>query len=254
MFPPNDVLFAETKGGVLTARPLAETVPAEPSNHIQHLLFGWRQRLIAALMHECVLVPEGPSDVSWLETLQRELELRQEWQDEEKDGTRFGTFVGVVPTNDAKIVDTLSVVQGVHTNAAVVLDGDAEGWTYLEQVRTCATPPKVVMLWPDGWKMESVIGWLAEADKATLITELGAALSWVFKETSEFVEYLVARKMYVPTHEAVGAVLIANKACHARTAELLGAIADVLQGKDAALFEHLPGESTGATQVFRLKP
>jgi hypothetical protein len=254
MFPPNDVLFAETKDGVLRARPLAETVPAEPSNHIQHLLFGWRQRLISALMHECVLVPEGPSDVSWLETLQRELELRQEWEDEEKDATRFGTFVGVVPTNDAKIVDTLSVVQRVHSNATVVLDGDTEGWVYLEHVRTCATPPKVAILWPGGWKMESVIGWLAEADKATLLADLGAALGETFDETAEFVGYLLARKMYVPTHEAVGAVLIANKACNARTAELLGAIADVLQGKDADLFEHLPGESNGTTKVVRLKP
>jgi putative ATP-dependent endonuclease of OLD family len=94
MFSPNDILFVTNDNGVVTARPLVETVPAEPTNHVQHLLFGWRQRLIAALMHECVLIPEGTSDVSWLEIIQREIELRQEWVDGEGDGTHFGTFVG----------------------------------------------------------------------------------------------------------------------------------------------------------------
>lgn len=257
MFSPRDVLFAESKDGVLTTRPLAETIPAEPTNHIQHLFFGWRQRLIAALMHECVLVPEGPSDVSWLEILQREIELRQEWEDDEKDGTRFGTFVGVVPTNDAKIIDTLSVVTKVHSNSAVLVDGDDEGQKYLEDVRKCACVPKTVVIWPKDWKMETVIGWLVKADEAKLLADLGTSFSQTFAKIDDLVTFLLGKKSYVPTLEAAGAVLIANDACRKRACELLGAMADVLKGnpgKEGALFEQVPAKPGETLRVFRLKP
>ena len=46
MFPAPDTLFIETRDGVLSAKPLMETVPAQPTNHQQHLLFAWRQKLV----------------------------------------------------------------------------------------------------------------------------------------------------------------------------------------------------------------
>jgi predicted ATP-dependent endonuclease of OLD family len=97
MFPPSDVVFMRSISGTLTGTSLALKPPAEPTNHEQHLLFAWRERLIAALMHEHVLIPEGVSDVAWLEALQNAIELRQDWSSV-AEGTRFGTFVGIVPT------------------------------------------------------------------------------------------------------------------------------------------------------------
>lgn len=46
-------------------------------------------------MHECVLIPEGVSDVAWLEALQTALELHQSWQDVGDGAPLFSTFVGV---------------------------------------------------------------------------------------------------------------------------------------------------------------
>ena len=37
MFPAPDTLFIETREGVLNAKPLMDTVPAQPTNHQQHL-------------------------------------------------------------------------------------------------------------------------------------------------------------------------------------------------------------------------
>jgi putative ATP-dependent endonuclease of the OLD family len=70
MFPAQDTFFVQTRDGVLTAKPLMDPVPAQPTNHQQHLLYAWRQRLVAALMHQCALIPEGVADVAWLEALQ----------------------------------------------------------------------------------------------------------------------------------------------------------------------------------------
>src|SRR5260370_36538995 len=103
MFPPPDTLFVESSKGAMPAKPLMDTVPAAPTNHQQHLLYAWRQRLISALMHECVLIPEGVSDVAWLEALQTALELQQGGGDAPEISSRFSTFVGVVPPIDAKV-------------------------------------------------------------------------------------------------------------------------------------------------------
>ena len=255
MFPPPDIHFAESKDGVLSTHVLVTTIPAETSNHVQHLLFGWRQRLIAALMHECLLVPEGASDVSWLEVLQRELELLQQWKDDEKDGTRFGTFVGVVPTSDAKILETLGVVNRVHSNTAILVDGDSAGKKYLADACASASAPRTAVIWPDGWEMENVIGWLVDADNAALLPALGKELGEAFATTADFIAYLLKKKTFAPTHEVVSALMTANEACRERTRELLGSVADVLTGAEPGpLFKYLTDESTAATKVFRLKP
>ena len=143
MFAPPEIHFVDTKNGVLTACRLIESEPAHPTNHEQHLLYAWRQRLVAALMHDCVLVPEGASDLSWLEALQTALEAKQVWNVTGPQPTRFGTFVGVVPTIDAKIEDTLRLVQSVHSRPTALLDGDAAGGVYLAAVRQLQPGPCV---------------------------------------------------------------------------------------------------------------
>jgi putative ATP-dependent endonuclease of the OLD family len=75
MFPPADMLFVSNAEGEVNAVPLADPVKAQPSNHEQHLFFAWRQKLVEALMHDHVLVPEGVSDVAWLEALQSVIEM-----------------------------------------------------------------------------------------------------------------------------------------------------------------------------------
>jgi putative ATP-dependent endonuclease of the OLD family len=117
-------------------------VPAQPTNHQQHLLYAWRQKLVDALMHECVLIPEGVSDVAWLEALQTALELHQGWQDAGNGAPLLSTFVGVVPTIDAKIADTFALVTAVHARTCVLVDGDDDGLRYFDAVKARAFDEK----------------------------------------------------------------------------------------------------------------
>lgn len=93
------------------------------------------------------------------------------------------------------------------------------------------------------------------ADSAKLLPLLEAALSATFPTTTELVDYLLLKKSFVPTHEAVGAVLITSEPCRARLCALLRGVADVLTRRPSTshLFEQLP-QSTEKTLVFRLKP
>ncbi|MBI5119306.1 AAA family ATPase [Candidatus Poribacteria bacterium] len=257
MFPAPDTLFIDTSSGTLTAKPLMDTVPAAPTNHQQHLLYAWRQKLVASLMQECVLIPEGVSDVAWLEALQTALELQQGWEDTQGNRSRFSTFVGIVPTIDAKVTDTFSIINKVHSRPCILLDGDADGCAYFEAVRVSAPPPKCVVFWPQDWVMEDVVTWIARADEANARASLATALSGNFPTTDELTAFLLTHKSYAPTHESTAVTLMGNPACRVRIGELLGALCDILRDPANAnprLFARVPADSTATMQVFRFVP
>jgi energy-coupling factor transporter ATP-binding protein EcfA2 len=257
MFQPPDTLFLESRDGHLNARSLTETAPAQPSNHQQHLLYAWRQKLIAALMHEVVLIPEGVSDVAWLEALQTSLELRQVWNADATNSSRFSTFVGVVPTDEAKVADTFAIVNRVHTQPCILLDGDDAGRGYFDSLKTSNPPPRCVVFWPKDWAMEHVVTWIACADEGGMLTELGAALGTAFANAQALTEYLLTKKSYAPTHETVAVTLMTSAACQTRAAHLLDALCDVLRelpNANTQLFKKIQSDSSATMHVFQFSP
>jgi energy-coupling factor transporter ATP-binding protein EcfA2 len=257
MFPAPDTLFIETRGGVLNAKPLMDPVPAQPTNHQQHLLFAWRQKLVGALMHECVLIPEGVSDVAWLEALQTALELHQGWQDAGDGAPLLSTFVGVVPTIDAKIADTFALVSAVHARPCILVDGDNDGRGYFDAVKTSNPPPRAVVFWPQGWAMEHVVAWIAGADEAAILAALGAALGTPFADMQALTNHLLTQKSYAPTHESAAIILMGNAACRARAAQVLNALCAVLRdpaNANTPLFTRIAADSTADMHVFRFVP
>jgi energy-coupling factor transporter ATP-binding protein EcfA2 len=257
MFPAPDTLFIETREGVLTAKPLMDPVPAQPTNHQQHLLFAWRQKLVAALMHEAVLIPEGVSDVAWLETLQTSLEQHQGWQDVPANVPLLSTFVGIVPTIDAKIADTFALVSAVHARPCILVDGDNKGREYFDAVKTGNPPPRCVVFWAQGWAMEHVVSWIAGADEAAMLAALGAALGTAFANLQALTDHLLTQKSYAPTQESAAVTLMANATCRARAAQLLNALCDVLRdpaNANTPLFTRIAADSTADMHVFRFAP
>ena len=255
MFPPADVIFLRNHAGTLTGSPLS-TANATPSNHEQHLFYAWRDRLVAALMHEYVVIPEGVSEAAWLDALQTAIELRQEWKGVGQEPTRFGTFVGVAPTADAKVAETYRVARAVHDAVLCLVDGDDAGLGYLASVKKLSEPPRVVFIWPDGWTLESVVTWIAEADAVAARAALGNALDVSFADGEAITQHLLSLKSYAPAHVAVAEVLARFTSCRSRAVELLNDIADVARNA-AGNRKHLvrwPEQSTGQTAVWRLKP
>jgi hypothetical protein len=257
MFPAPDTIFVETRAGMLTAKPLIAAVPAQPTNHQQHLLFAWREKLVAALMHEVVLIPEGVSDVAWLESLQAALEQHQGWQGAAGDLPLLSTLVGIVPTIDAKIVDTFALVSSVHARPCILVDGDNAGRGYFDAAKEMSPPPRCVVFWPQGWAMEHVISWLAAADQAAVLPALGMTLGTEFADGQALTAYLLAHKCYAPTHESALTTLMSNEACRGRGVALLNALGDLLRDPTSAtspLFAPVEADSTADMQVFEFVP
>ena len=257
MFPATDTLFINTRDGALSAKPLMETVAVQPSNHHQHLLYAWREKLIAALMHEIVLIPEGVSDVAWLETFQTALELHQGWEVEATKQSRFSTFVGVAPTDQAKVAQTFSIVKEVHARPCILFDGDDAGRSYFEAVKTSNPPPRGVVFWPNGWEMEHIVTWIASADEAGMLAALGAALGATFADSQSLTSYLSTKKSYAPTHEIVAVTTMASPLCRTRAVQLLNALCDILHDPSSAksqLFRRIPADSSKTMYVFQFAP
>jgi putative ATP-dependent endonuclease of OLD family len=257
MFPAPDTLFIETREGILNAKPLMDPVPAQPTNHQQHLLFAWRQKLVGALMHECVLIPEGVSDVAWLEALQTALELHQGWQDVGDGAPLLSTFVGIVPTIDAKIADTFALVSAVHARPCILVDGDNEGRGYFDAVKASNPPPRCVVFWPQGWAMEHVVSWIVGADEVAMLAALEAAMGTPFADAQALTAHLLTQKSYAPTHESAAVILMGNTACQARAAQLLNGLCAVLRDPANAstpLFTRIVADSTADMHVFRFVP
>ena len=169
----------------------------------------------------------------------------------------LSTFVGVVPTIDAKIADTFSLVRTVHGRPCILVDGDNDGRSYFNAVRTSIPPPCSVVFWPQEWAMEHVVSWIASADEVTMLAALSTALGTPFADRQALTAHLLNRKSYAPTHESVAVTLMTNEACRDRATLLLNALCLVLRdpaNANTPLFARIGEDSTADMQVFRFTP
>jgi putative ATP-dependent endonuclease of the OLD family len=160
-----------------------------------------------------------------------------------------------VPTSDAKITDTYEIAYRVHYSVSALVDGDKAGMAYLEALKSLKPPPRIVLIWPDGWDIERTIAWIADANATAALVALGTTLGETFETPDDFAEHLRSKKMYVPSHQMVAAVLASELKCRDRLQLLLGAISDIVRGiaQTTPIFDLWQSGSTADTSVFRLR-
>jgi putative ATP-dependent endonuclease of the OLD family len=246
MSDPKAVVVLRNDGGALSSTSLlpASLTPATP-NGIRKLFQLNRVDTIAALMHDVVLVPEGRIDRDWLMLLVRGVDLAQGWNEGEE--SRFGAYVGLIPTHDAAVEATVAALAPVHPRVTALVDGDAAGRSYAQALTGATKPPAVILRWPEGWTIEDVVGWILEtdADRAT------SALAALIAPPPPTIPALVARlkstdrtadglKQDQVAYEAVADVIGAVDACCRRARDLLNATSDVLLGAVSTRFTAAP--------------
>ncbi|HEM7901998.1 TPA: AAA family ATPase [Burkholderia cenocepacia] len=247
MSDPLSVLVLRNDDGVLSSVPLLpETLPPAASNGVRKLFQLNRADTIAALMHDAVLVPEGRIDYEWFKLLVRAVDLRQGW--DEGQESKFGAYIGLVPTHDAAVEATVGALVRLHPRITALVDGDAAGRAYAQAMAAGAQGPTIIMRWPDDWTIEDVVGWVLAADADTAIT----ALARVMDPAPQSVPALVARlksevraagglKQDQIAYEVVADVIGTTERCCNRARALLNAINDVSLGGDSPRFVAAPG-------------
>jgi len=168
---PNKLLILRNKGGNLSAEPLlTNRLTDDAPGWLRRMFLAGRQAVIAALMHETTLIPEGRSEHLFFQAIACSLDLRQGWTDPEDHS--FSLEVGIVPTDDAKVVELHDLLAGLHDRICCLVDGDLEGDRYTELLLRHQLPPSRVLRWPDGWAIEEVAGWVVQADERLALQQL----------------------------------------------------------------------------------
>ena len=233
---PTSVLLLRNDKGVLTAEPFLLAPLNGASTAWERKLFQqMRVEVLSALMHGLVLVPEGRADFYLLRIILRPLMLAETWEMEMEH--QFGLEVGLIPTEDAKVIETFKTLARVHDSVVCMVDGDGAGLGYIKSIRALDKQPKAVLRWHDGAMVEDIVGWVLEADTARTVPGLAEMKPQAPQSIAEIVDYLKAKKVDLVAYETVADVIANNEACRARAAQLFSAIAAACKGIETVNFK-----------------
>jgi putative ATP-dependent endonuclease of OLD family len=221
---PTEVLVLQNQDGVLTACPfLAAPLAGDAPNWKRKFFQQNRAEVLSAMMHPALLIPEGKADFHLLRTVLRPLLLTEGWV---ADMQRpFGLEVGMLPTEDAKVVETYQLLHPVHPRACCLVDGDQDGLRYIAGLHALPSPPPSVIRWNDGAMVEDAIGWILAADQhgcVPLLTDIGGNVP---ATVADVVDRLKVRKMDIVAYEMVADVIVNIPACRQRAVDLFSALA-----------------------------
>jgi putative ATP-dependent endonuclease of OLD family len=233
---PTSVLLLRNDNGVLTAEPfLVSPLNATSTAWERKTFQQMRVEVLSALMHGVVLVPEGRADFYLLRIILRPLMLAQDWQVDTDH--QFGLDVGLIPTEDAKVIETYRTLSRVHDSVVCLVDGDKAGLGYIKTLQALERKPKAILRWDDGVMVEDIVGWIFEADAARTVSSLAEIKAPAPQSIGEVVDYLKAKKVDLVAYETIADVIANNHACRDRAAQLFSAMAAACKGVETANFK-----------------
>ena len=232
---PTDVIILRNENGVLNAKPFLATALAGDAPNWKRKLFQQnRVEVLAAMMHPSLLIPEGRADFYLLRSIIRPLLLTEGWvADMERP---FGLEVGVLPTDDAKVVETYRLLSPLHPRACCLVDGDRDGLRYIAGLQELALPPPSILRWHDGAMVEDIVGWLFEADPHRALPLLASLQEPSPHSIADVVTRLKAYKVDIVAYELVADAIVNTPMCRNRAVELFNSIASACAGVATARF------------------
>jgi energy-coupling factor transporter ATP-binding protein EcfA2 len=234
MYPATSTMVMAVSSGTLSAAPvLAAPLDNTATNDERKLYYQGRSRLVSALMHPYILVPEGRFDWEWLERLASCAEPLQK-------ATPFSTVFGIAPTENGGVKRMTEIARRLRPLVLSLTDGDAVGDGYADEIAGTAGLVEAVVQWPSGWTIEDAVGWVVQAGEKETLSALSVALdgAWTFATVADLVRVLKEKndtksgsrglKEDLIAHDAVVATL--SRASLARAALLLDALTSVALG------------------------
>jgi hypothetical protein len=160
-YSPHEILFVRNENGDLMAEPLwKEELDLTAPNAFQKLFVTRRTELCNALMSRYVLLPEGQGDADWINLMVRIYEAQGMSDPQEVMPSVSG--IGVVPTQDANVLQTYKEICRVRPDIVPFLDGDTRGQEFVNLLSQCEAPPPKIIRLANGLNREDLICWLME--------------------------------------------------------------------------------------------
>ena len=260
VFEATSVLIVTNEAGHLVARPfLAQPLTSTACNNERKLYLQNRARVVSALMHSFVLIPEGRFDTEWLTRL-------ADVADPHTTRTSpFSAVFGVIPTENAAVAFTAERLTPLRSRIVAMVDGDTAGDAYVTQLKAKTPPPSLIIQLPDGWTIEDAVLWMLEPGGAALVVALSDALpGFVFASLDALRDLLktsnnrgtntVGLKEDVLAHDAIAAALDGNPACRERVVTFCEALVSAATGANHSQISPDVPRSTAAVRVVRFTP
>lgn len=148
----------------------------------------------------------------------------------------FGLEVGVIPTDDAKVVETYRLISPLHPRACCLVDGDRDGLRYIAGLRDLPQPPSSILRWHNGAMVEDVVGWILGADAPRALPLLATFAEPAPGTVDDVVAGLKAAKVDIVAYEIIADAIANTPSCRRRAVELFNAIASACAGIATARF------------------
>ena len=257
VFPATSVLIVTNGTGRLAARPfLATPLTNSASNNERKLYLQNRARVVNALMHSFVLIPEGRFDSEWLTRIANVADPYT------THTSPFSAVFGIIPTENAAVVFTTDRLSPLRTRIVSMVDGDSAGDGYVAILKAMPLPPSIIIQLPDGWTIEDAVCWMLEPGVPSILASLSAALpDFAFASLQDLRDLLktcnnkgtntVGLKEDVLAHEAIVGLLESAPTCRARAVVFCEALVSAATGADHAQITIDAPRSTSAVKVVR---
>ena len=262
-YPATSVQILDRTPARLAATPMLRApLDGTATNARRKLFLDDRARLVEALMHHRVLIPEGRSEYEWFRLLSDVLETGDIALDAaDTDGPAFGTVIGVAPTHDGAVAEVYDALRTLRRGLVPLVDGDDAGAMKIVQVHGSDPIPEIILRWRDGWTMEDALGWILQGDEAAL-AELQGRIDREFESVDDLVGlFKVATgqgrlKTDYLAYEEVASVIGSLPGCRTRAAVLLEAVTLAALGRAEGCdsIRRDDEHSTVDSAVFRLEP
>ena len=263
-YPATSVQILDRRPEEVAATPLVtQPLGAGASNAMRKLCHDDRPRVIEALMHHRVFIPEGRSEYEWFRLLDETFESGERALDAADAGTpSFGTVVGVVPTHDSAVAETFSTLRRLRSGIVPLLDGDDAGDTKVDQLRVSAPCPELILQWRDGCTIEDAIGWILRGAEGEALDELQGRIDREFTDIDALMALFKVKtgagrlKTDYLAYEEVASVIGGDAGCRQRTFALLNALVQACLGQydDSELIARDDARSNAQYVVIRLSP
>lgn len=247
---PHQVTLLINSDGILSAKRLLSKPLSKAATNCQRGLFlADRVTTVSAIMHPALIIPEGKTDASWLRLFARIVDLKE--MDNGPENAAFTHEVGVIPTQNSRVVDTYNELNQVHPAITCLVDGDAPGTDYITGLAESAIPCTRVIQWPRGWAIEHVVGWVCDADPSVL-TDVELQMNGIPEDPADLPAFLQdGHKTDDVLQGLLADAIASNEQCAARVAGLLSVLAAIATGRkvlDGAASERR--HANGATSIW----
>ena len=263
-YPATSVQILDRNPACLAATPmLPAPLDGSATNARRKLFQDDRPRLVEALMHHRVLIPEGRTEYEWFRLLSDVLETGNiALAAADTDTPAFGTAIGVVPTHDGAVAEVYDALRILRPGLVPLVDGDDAGAEKIDQVRGSDPMPELILRWRDDWTMEDVIGWILKGNEGAALVELQVRIDREFESIDDLVGLFKVNtgrgrlKTDYLAYEEVAWAIGRIPGCRSRAEVLLKAVTLGTLGRveGCDLVRKDDEHSTVDSAVFRLEP